>query len=106
MQHIDLYRLLAAADAHLGVHSTLLTEAVFTRTPNLLATGLAGADLLGYVPARVAVPVASPADLGAALDRPRAEILRDEDREAFLAAHYEPGVASQRIADDLIAWLA
>jgi hypothetical protein len=106
VQHIDLYRLLAAADAHLGVHSTLLTEAVFTRTPNLLATGLAGADLLGYVAARVAVPVASPADLSAALERPREEILRDEDREAFLAAHYEPGVASQRIADDLLVWLA
>ncbi len=43
VQTIDLYRLLAAADAHLGIHSTLLTEAVATGTPNMLAAGLAGA---------------------------------------------------------------
>ena len=57
VQSIDLYRLLAAADAHLGIHSTVLTEAVVTRTPNLLVDGLGGADLLGYVAAGVAVPV-------------------------------------------------
>ena len=105
VQSIDLYRLLAVADAHLGIHSTLLTEAVATGTPNLLAAGLASADLLGYVDAGVAVPVRNGADLLAALDRPRAEIMRDEDRRAFLRAHFEPGDASGRIADDLLAWL-
>ena len=71
VQTVDLYRLLAAADAHLGIHSTLLTEAVATGTPNLLAAGLAGADLLGYVEAGVAVPVRTAADIAAVLDRPR-----------------------------------
>ena len=67
VQSVDLYRLLAAADAHLGIHSTVLTEAVVTRTPNLLADGVAGADLLGYLAARVAVPVRDGGDLLAAL---------------------------------------
>ena len=105
VQTIDLYRLLAAADAHLGIHSTLLTEAVATGTPNLLATGLAGADLLGYVDAGVAVPVRTGADMLAVLDRPRGEVMRDADREAFLELHFEPGDASRRIADDLLAWM-
>ncbi len=105
VQTVDLYRLLAAADAHLGIHSTLLTEAVATGTPNLLAAGLAGADLLGYVEAGVAVPVRSGADMLAVLDRPRGEVMRDADREAFLRLHFEPGDASRRIADDLLAWI-
>src|SRR5919108_2465878 len=33
---VDLYRLLSAADAHLGLYSTVITQAVFTGTPNLL----------------------------------------------------------------------
>ena len=105
VQTVDLYRLLAAADAHLGIHSTLLTEAVATGTPNLLAAGLAGADLLGYVEAGVAVPVRTAADIAAVLDRPREEVVRAEDREAFLRAHFEPGDASRRIADGLLAWM-
>ncbi len=105
VQSVDLYRLLAAADAHLGIHSTLLTEAVATGTPNLLAAGLAGADLLGYVEAGVAVPVRTAADIAAVLDRPREEVVRAEDREAFLRAHFEPGDASRRIADGLLAWM-
>ena len=43
VQHIDLYRLLRSADAHLGIHSTVLTEAVAAGTRNLLA------DTLGLV---------------------------------------------------------
>ena len=105
VQTIDLYRLLAAADAHLGIHSTLLTEAVATGTPNMLAAGLAGADLLGYVDAGVAVPVRTGADMLAVLDRPRGEVMRDADREAFLRLHFEPGDASRRIADDLLDWM-
>jgi hypothetical protein len=105
VQTIDLYRLLAAADAHLGIHSTLLTEAVATGTPNLLAAGLSGADLLGYLEAGVAVPVRTAADIAAVLDRPRDEVMLPGDREAFLRVHFEPGDASRRIADGLLAWM-
>ena len=35
VQRTDLYRLLAAADAHVGAYSTVNTEAVVTGTPNL-----------------------------------------------------------------------
>ncbi len=106
VKDVDLYRLLAAADAHLGIHSTVLTEAVVTGTPNLLATGLVAADLLGYVDARVAVPVETPEDLVTALDMPRSQISEPANREAFLRTHFEPGDASARIANDLLGWLA
>ena len=105
VQSIDLYRLLAAADAHLGIHSTLLTEAVVAGTPNLLASGLQATDLLGYVAAGVAVPVRDGADLIAALGRTRAELIDEAACAAFIRDHFEPGVASQRIADDLMGWL-
>ena len=48
---IDVYRLLRAADAHLGLYSTVLTDAVLTSTPNMVAVGQAWADLIGYVDA-------------------------------------------------------
>jgi hypothetical protein len=105
VQSIDLYRLLAAADAHLGIHSTVLTEAVVTRTPNLLVDGLAGADLLGYVPAGVALPVHDGAGLLAALDAAAAGALTETDAAAFADAHFEPGSASERIAASLEDWL-
>jgi hypothetical protein len=105
VKDVDLYRLLTAADAHLGIHSTVLTEAVFTRTPNLLATGIAGGDLLDYVPSGVAVPVRDGADLGPALDAIAAGVITDAASEAFLAHHFRPGPAANRIADDLLAWL-
>ena len=105
VQSIDLYRLLAAADAHLGIHSTVLTEAVVTRTPNLLADGLAGADLLGYVPAGVALSVRDGAGLLAALDAAAAGALTETDAAAFADAHFEPGSASERIAASLEDWL-
>lgn len=104
VQQVDLYRLLAGADAHLGIHSTVLTEAVWTRTPNLLATGLAGADLLGYVDAGVAHAVRDGAELEHALDRGLGRP-SEEQRRAFLEAHFEPGDASGRIAEELLAWL-
>jgi hypothetical protein len=106
VQAIDLYRLLAAADAHLGIYSTVLTEAAVTGTPNLLAAGISSADLLGYVDAGVAVPVRRAADILAALDRPREEVMRPADRDAFIRSHFEPGDATGRIADDLLAWMA
>lgn len=101
---VDLYALLAAADAHLGIHSTVLTEAVVTRTPNILAAGLAGSDLLGYVEAGVAIPVRDGSELLAALDQTAGGL--DESRAAtFVTSHFEPGVASDRIAADLVEWL-
>ena len=102
---IDLYRLLSAADAHLGVHSTVLTEAVAAGTPNLLADTLAGADLLGYVAAGVALPVRNGGDLLAALDAAADGAIDETARRAFLDDHFEPGDASGRIASELLEWL-
>ncbi|HET7473000.1 MAG TPA: hypothetical protein VFJ71_07735, partial [Candidatus Limnocylindrales bacterium] len=104
VRDVDLYRVLAAADAHLGIHSTVLTEAVVTRTPNLLSARLAAADLLGYVDAGVAVPVRDGGDVLRALDAGRG-ILDEADAAAFTSAHFEPGAAADRIAADLLAWL-
>ena len=102
VQAVDLYRLLRAADAHIGLQSTVLTEAVVTGTPNLLAATSSASDLLGYVEAGVAVPVRTGADLLAALDAGSAAT--PEARQAFIDAHFEPGSASERIADDLLVW--
>ncbi|OGO54969.1 MAG: hypothetical protein A2V85_09710 [Chloroflexi bacterium RBG_16_72_14] len=104
VRDVDLYRLLAAADAHLGIHSTVLTEAVFVGTPNLLASATLGGDLLGYVEASVALPVADGGELLAALEA-AADATTPEAREAFIAVHFEPGSAATRIAEDLLAWL-
>ncbi len=93
---IDLYRLLRAADAHLGLHSTVLTDAVAAGTPNLIATVDAHADLLGYVAAGVATAVGDIDDLRAALADPRPP--DPERRRAFLDDHFLPGDASARIA--------
>lgn len=106
VQSIDLYQLLAAADAHIGIYSTVLTEAVMTATPNLMFAALATADLLGYAAAGVAVPVRSGADVLAALAAADEQPVTDATRQAFLDLHFEPGSASQRIADDLEAWLS
>jgi hypothetical protein len=105
VRDVDLYRLLGAADAHLGVHSTVLTEAVFVGVPNLLAAGIQGGDLLDYVAAGVALPVSDGGDLLAALERVAAGAITDEARAAFLARQFEPGNATERIADDLLEWL-
>ncbi len=104
VQRIDLYRLLQAADAHLGIHSTVLTEAVVTGTHNLLADTLASSDLLGYVEAGVAVPVRDGATFLAGLETPGA--VTDAARASFLARHFRSGSASERLRDDLLAWLA
>ncbi len=104
VQHIDLYRLLHAADAHLGIHSTVLTEAVAAGTTNLLAGTLASSDLIGYVEAGVAVPVRNGADFLAALDAP--DGTTPQARSAFLARHFREGRASDRLRDELLEWLA
>jgi hypothetical protein len=104
VRDIDLYRLLRIADAHLGIHSTVLTEAVAAGAHNLLAVTLASGDLLGYVEAGVAVPVHDGASFLAALAVP--EAITADARRAFLARHFEAGSASARLRDDLLGWLA
>jgi hypothetical protein len=99
---IDLYELLRASDAHLGVYSTVLTDAVAAGAPNLIITSLRGTDLLGYVAAGVAEPVACGADVMRVLDEP-ADTALPVARAAFLADHFAPGPSSRRIADDLLA---
>ena len=105
VQRTDLYRLLAAADAHVGAYSTVNTEAVVTGTPNLSRTTIARRDLLDYVEAGVAIPVRNGGELLDALDRLASSAVPTEARTAFLADHFEPGGAGERIRDDLVAWL-
>jgi hypothetical protein len=104
VHRVDLYRLLGAADAHLGIYSTVITEAVFTRTPNLLAACVQPYDLLGYVEAGVAVPVHDGAELLALMEDPHS-LIDDDKRNAFVRDHFEAGNASRRIRDELVAWL-
>jgi hypothetical protein len=106
VKDVDLYRLLRAADAHLGIHSTVLTEAVAAGTRNLLADTLASADLLGYVDAGVAIPVRDGTTFLIALDPAAAADADVDARAAFLARHFREGSASLRLRDDLLAWLA
>ena len=104
---IDLYRLLAAADAHLGSFSTVLTEATVTGTPNLLAAADAGGDLLDYVKTGVARPVRDGGDLLRELDTAEAGETPDAGaaRAAFVREHFLSGAAAPRIAADLTSWL-
>jgi hypothetical protein len=104
VRDVDLYRLLGAADAHLGIHSTVLTDAVAAGTPNLVAAVFAESDLLDYVAAGVATAVANGADLAAALAAPP-DPAYPAARARFLADHFAPGGAGARIAADLAAWL-
>jgi len=97
VKDIDLYRLLRAADAHLGQFSTVLTEAVMTGTPDLIAITDAHTDLLGYIEAGVARPVRSAGELASALEALEAPDARA--RQTFLDRHFLPGDASARIID-------
>jgi hypothetical protein len=105
---IDLYRLLGAADAHIGSYSTILTEATVLGTPNLLAAADAGGDLLDYAAAGVARPVGDGTDLLRELDAAAAgeSAAQAAARDAFVREHFRPGAAAARIADDLIALLS
>jgi len=105
VQLVDLYRLLAAADEHLGIRSTVLTEAVVVGTGNLLATGLAGSDPLDYVAAGVAIPVRDGADVHAALSAGPSRLPTEAQRRAFVDAHFDPGGGAGQIAADLLDWL-
>ena len=95
VKDIDLYRLLRAADAHLGVLSTVLTEAVIAGIPNLIALVDRHADMLDYVAAGVARPVRDADDLRAELRNPRPP--EPAARQAFLDRHFRPGDATGRI---------
>jgi hypothetical protein len=97
VRDIDVYRLLRAADAHLGQYSTVLTDAVLTGTPNMVAVGQAWADLIGLVAAGVASPVRSVDDVRAFMADPLPPA--PEARRRFLEAHYRGGDAASRIAD-------
>ena len=97
IRDIDVYRLLRIADAHLGQYSTVLTDAVLTGTPNMIAVGQAWADVIGYVDAGVATPVTSVDDVRAFMSDPRPAT--PEARDRFLEAHYRDGDAASRIAD-------
>ena len=99
VKDIDLYRLLRAADAHLGQHSTVLTDAVIAGTTNLISLADGNADLLGYVPAGVARPVRDVHELLTALRHP--ERPSDATRDAFLRAHFHDGSASVLIAETI-----
>lgn len=101
VKDVDLYRLLRAADAHLGQQSTVLTDAVMAGTANLIATVEASPDILGYVAAGVARPVRDTAELLAALADPTPPSA--EARRAFLEDHFRPGEAGRRIAEDIRA---
>lgn len=97
IRDIDLYRLLRAANAHLGVFSTVLTDSVLAGVPNMIVVGQAQADLLGYVEAGVAAPVRSVGDVRAFMADPQPPA--DEARRRFIEAHFVAGDASARIAD-------
>jgi hypothetical protein len=96
VREVDLYRLLRAADAHLGLRSTVLTDAVVVGVPNLIATVQAHADILGYVEAGVARPVRNRGELLDALANPQPADAAA--RASFLEHHFLPGDASERIA--------
>ena len=96
IRDVDLYRLLRAADAHLGQYSTVLTDAVLTGTPNMVAVGQAYEDIIGYVEAGVAVPVRSVDDVRAFMAAPVAP--SPAARARFLEIHYRRGDAIGRIA--------
>ena len=95
VRDVDLYRLLRAADAHLGYNSTVISEAVMVGTPNLIAVGQRDSDLLDYVGAGVARPVRTVTELAAALADPRPA--DPAARRAFLESHFRDGDASARI---------
>lgn len=99
VKDIDLYRLLRAADAHLGMHSTVLTDAVAAGTPNLIALVEGHADILGYVAAGVARPVRDVDDVRDALADPWPT--DPVARKAFLDDHFRSGDASARIVETI-----
>jgi hypothetical protein len=101
LRDVDLLGLLRTADGHLGLHSTVLTDAVAAGTMNLIAMTDAHADILGYVEAGVAIPIRSRPELLAALDASVTPV--EATRRAFLEQHLRPGPAGPRVAAEIIA---
>jgi hypothetical protein len=101
VKDIDLFRLLRAVDAHLGLNSTVLTDAVMAGTSNLIAIVEGHGDLLGYVEAGVARPIHGVDELREALREPRP--IDPGARRAFLDDHFLPGDAGRRIAAHVAA---
>jgi hypothetical protein len=97
VRDVDLYALLRSADAHLGQYSTVLTDAVLTSTPNMIAVGHAWSDVIGYVDAGVATPVSTIDDVRAFMADPRP--IDPAAREAFVRRHSLDGDATGRIAE-------
>ena len=104
VKDIDLFQLLRAADAHLGLDSTVLTDAVMAGTPNLIAIVEGHRDLLGYVTAGVARPIRDVDELRDALHDPRPAA--PDARRAFLDDHFLPGDAGRRIATEISSVIA
>ena len=98
VREIDLYRLLRAADAHLGLHSTVLTDAVMAGTDNLIARVEASGNLLGYVAAGVARPVDAGRRRACRARSSRSRRTR-RPRQTFIEDHFRPGDASDRIVE-------
>ncbi len=100
VRDIDLYRLLRAADAHLGLHSTVLTDAVLAGTVNLIARCRSGRR-----PARVRRRRGRPAgDASSRLCAWRSIIRSRRTRppgRTFIEDHFRPGEASARIVDEI-----
>jgi hypothetical protein len=96
VRDVDLYQLMRSADAHLGQYSTVLTDAVLTNTPNMIAVGQAWSDVIGHVEAGVAAPVRNVEDVRMFLADPRPA--DPEARAAFLAEHFTPGDSIGRVA--------
>jgi hypothetical protein len=101
VRDVDLYRLLAVADAHLGHQSTVLTDAVIAGTCNLVADIQASPPIIDYVGAGVGFPVRSVSDVRAAMREP--PVPNDEARRRFIQDHFESGNAGQRIASAMAA---
>jgi hypothetical protein len=97
VRDIDLGRLFAVADAHLGSNSTMLTDAVAAGLLNMVALGQAHADPLGYVSAGVGVAVRCVDDVRMAMADPRPPSA--DARIAFLGRHFLAGDASARLVD-------
>jgi len=104
VRDVDLYRLLRASDAHLGFHSTVLTDAVVVGTPNLIAMVQAFSDLLDYGGSAVARPVRDVGEVRAAMRDPSPP--DPDSRRAFLDRHFLPGDAGGRIVERIRASLA
>jgi hypothetical protein len=96
VRHVDLFQLLQAADAHLGIYSTVLTDGVVAGTPTMVATGQAWSDLVGYAVAGVAQAVTSVEDVRRFMREPW--VPSRDVRDAFVREHSEPGDGAARIA--------